>query len=1028
MNSSNKYWKGIDELQETQDFVSSNVNEFAEGLPLDKIFSNDDSTRANRRDFLKYFGFSLGAVTLAACNKTPVKNAIPYVVKPDNVTPGVPLYYASSSVSNSEGFPMLVKVREGRPIKFEPNKEATYFGGGLDGLAHSSILSLYDTNRLKGPMKAGERKPLAWADFDKEVIAALDKTAASGKSIAIVTPTNTSLVLSQAIADFSVKYTNTEVVAYEPISYSGITRANQKAFGKAVIPAYDFSKAEVIVSFGADFLGTWISPMKFQSDYSKNRVPKDGKMSKHYQFESLMSLSGANADSRAPMKMSKVGKHLEALYAALNGGKAGEDLAGNTIKQAATDLLNAKGRSLVVCGSNDENDQMLVNSINMMLGNYGSTIDITNYYKGQSADESAFNAFVNKANGGAYGAALFVGCNPAYSSPTAAKALEKIPIRISTAITMDETASNCTHIATDLHALESWDIKEPYVGRYVFSQPTISPVFDGRHAATSLVAWSGGDIADKDDFTHAYNYTKSVFASAIGGDFNAAVEKGFIENVSSPSVPAFSGNANDAIAAISSRKAADSELILYQKVGVRDGAFGNTPWAHEMPDPVSKVTWDNYLSVSMSVAKEKGWNDGDIMKVTANGVTIEIPMLIQPGQAKGTYGIALGYGRVLPDTVKNDLKDLGVNVYPMVSAKSASYTISGVQVEKVGKGYEFAQTQTHYSIEGRDIVREASLNAYKNDKAAGNHVHKPELISLWDSHDYSKGHHWGMVIDLNACTGCSACIVSCSIENNVPIVGRDEVRRRREMHWLRIDRYYSFEVPESKDLKMSIVNGGDQSLKEGDYMTQEKVIEEYSNVTGSTDYYENVKVIHQPMLCQHCDNAPCETVCPVLATTHSSEGLNQMTYNRCIGTKYCGNNCPYKVRRFNWFRYNENEKFDYHFANDLGKMVINPDVTVRSRGVMEKCSFCVQRVQSAKLTAKRENRKMETDEFTVACAQTCPSNAIVFGDMNDPNSEISKLYKDERAYHVIEELGTRPSIKYLTKIRNKQESTNQNAH
>ncbi|MEY2923883.1 MAG: hypothetical protein RLZZ337_423, partial [Bacteroidota bacterium] len=393
MNSSNKYWKGIDELQETQDFVSSNVNEFAEGLPLDKIFSNDDSTRANRRDFLKYFGFSLGAVTLAACNKTPVKNAIPYVVKPDNVTPGVPLYYASSSVSNSEGFPMLVKVREGRPIKFEPNKEATYFGGGLDGLAHSSILSLYDTNRLKGPMKAGERKPLAWADFDKEVIAALDKTAASGKSIAIVTPTNTSLVLSQAIADFSVKYTNTEVVAYEPISYSGITRANQKAFGKAVIPAYDFSKAEVIVSFGADFLGTWISPMKFQSDYSKNRVPKDGKMSKHYQFESLMSLSGANADSRAPMKMSKVGKHLEALYAALNGGKAGEDLAGNTIKQAATDLLNAKGRSLVVCGSNDENDQMLVNSINMMLGNYGSTIDITNYYKGQSADESAFNAF-----------------------------------------------------------------------------------------------------------------------------------------------------------------------------------------------------------------------------------------------------------------------------------------------------------------------------------------------------------------------------------------------------------------------------------------------------------------------------------------------------------------------------------------------------------------------------------------------------------------------------------------------------------
>lgn len=1028
MNSSNKYWKGIDELQESQDFVSSNVNEFAEGLPLEKIFSNDDGTRANRRDFLKYFGFSLGAVTLAACNKTPLQNAIPYVVKPDNVTPGVPLYYASSSVSNSEGFPMLVKVREGRPIKFEPNKEATYFGGGLDGLVHSSILSLYDTNRLKGPIKVGERKPAEWAEFDKEVIATLDKTAASGKAIAIVTPTNTSLVLEQAIADFKAKYTNTETIAYEPISYSGITRANLKGFGKAVIPAYDFSKAEVIVSFGADFLGTWISPMKFQSDYSKNRVPKDGKMSKHYQFESLMSLTGANADSRAPMKMSNVGKHLEALYAALNGTKAGMELAGNVIKQAAQDLLNAKGRSLVICGSNDENDQMLVNSINIMLGNYGSTIDMTNYYMGQSADEAAFNAFLGKAKGGAYGAAIFVGCNPTYSSAASADALAKIPTRISTAITLDETAGTCTHVATDLHPLESWDIKQPYAGRYVFAQPTISPVFNGRQAATSLVAWTGADVADKDDFTHSYNYTKNVFTNTIGGDFNAAVEKGFVENVTAPAIPSFSGNANESLAAISSRKTTDSELILYQKVGVRDGAYGNTPWAHEMPDPVSKVTWDNYLSVSMPDAKANGWNDGDKMKVTANGVTIEIPMLIQPGQAKGTFGIALGYGRILPETVKNDLKDLGVNVYPMVSAKNANYTISGVAIEKIGKGYEFAQTQTHYSIEGRDIVREASLNAYKNDKKAGNHVPKHELISLWDSHDYSKGHHWGMVIDLNACTGCSACIVSCSIENNVPIVGRDEVRRRREMHWLRIDRYYSFEVPESKDLSMSIVNGGDQSLKEGDYMTQEKVMEEYSNVTESTDYYQNVKVIHQPMLCQHCDNAPCETVCPVLATTHSSEGLNQMTYNRCIGTKYCGNNCPYKVRRFNWFKYNENEKFDYHFANDLGKMVINPDVTVRSRGVMEKCSFCVQRVQAAKLTAKRENRKMETDEFTVACAQTCPSNAIVFGDMNDPNSEISKLYKDERAYHVIEELGTRPSIKYLTKIRNKQESTNQNAH
>ncbi|NNJ56712.1 MAG: TAT-variant-translocated molybdopterin oxidoreductase, partial [Bacteroidia bacterium] len=486
MKSSNKYWKGIDELDQSADFVSSQENEFSEGLPLEKIFtSDDDSVRANRRDFLKYFGFSVGAVTLAACNKAPVKKAVPYVVKPENVTPGVPLYYAGSSVSNSEGYPMLVKVREGRPIKFEPNKEATFFGGGLDGLAHSAILSLYDINRLKGAMVAGDRKPQAWADFDKDVIKALDATAASGKSIAIVTNSNTSLVVDQAIKDFSAKYTNTETVAYEPISYSGIIEANKKSFGegKGVIPTYNFQNADVIVSFGADFLGTWISPMKFHADYGVNRVPKDGVMSKHYQFESLMSLTGTNADHRAPMKMSNVGQHLIALYRELGGAtpEKGMELAGNAIKESAAALKAAKGKSLVVCGSNNINDQMLVNKINMMLGNYGSTIDLTNHYMGQSADDAKFNQFLQDAKGGKYGAAIFVNCNPVYSHSGAADAIAKIGTRISNAITMDETASTATHIATDLHPLESWDIKQPYKGKYVFSQPTISPVFEGRH-------------------------------------------------------------------------------------------------------------------------------------------------------------------------------------------------------------------------------------------------------------------------------------------------------------------------------------------------------------------------------------------------------------------------------------------------------------------------------------------------------------------------------------------------------------------
>ncbi|MDB4107748.1 TAT-variant-translocated molybdopterin oxidoreductase [Bacteroidia bacterium] len=1032
--SSNKYWKGVEELEQTQEFVTSNANEFSEGLPLEKVFANDDSTRANRRDFLKYFGFGLGAVTLAACNKTPVRKAIPYTEKPDNVTPGVPLYYASSSVSNAEGFPVLVKVREGRPIKFEPNKEASYFGGGLDGLGHSAILSLYDTNRLKGAMVAGKRKTVAWADFDKEVVSALSNVSASGKSIAVIKSGNTSLVTNQAITDFGAKYANVEVISYEPISYSGITRANNTAFGSAVIPAYNFQNADVVVSFGADFLGTWISPIKFHSDYSKNRVPKDGKMSKHYQFESLMSLTGANADVRVPMKMSNVGQHLIALYRELGGATAetGMEVAGNNIRQAAAELKAAGSRSLVVCGSNNEEDQLLVNAINVMLGNYGTTIDTTNYYKGQSADEASFNAFVESAEAGKYGAVITIDANPSYSNIEAAAAFAKIPTRISTSITLDETSEAATHIATGLHPLESWDIKEPYKGRFVLSQPTISPVFEGRHSASSLLAWSGVDVSDKDELSYAYAYTKSVFENTVDGDFNKAVENGLVEKISAVSVPSLNVTTGGIISDITSRKKTESELILYQKVGVRDGAYGNTPWAHEMPDPVSKVTWDNYLSVSMPDAKSNGWENGDVMSVSTSTGNIEIPVLIQPGQTKGTYGIALGYGRILPENVTNDLKDLGKNAYPLVNNKEgfADYILNGVTIEKVegARQYEFGITQTHYSIEGRDIIREASLDAFRQDPKAGQHVHKPKPISLWDDYDYSKGHHWGMAIDLNACTGCSACIVSCSIENNVPIVGREEVRRRREMHWLRIDRYYSFEAPTKQDLNLSIVHGGDQTVEAGENMSKEKVMEAYSVATDSHDYYQNVQVAHQPMMCQHCDNAPCETVCPVLATTHSSEGLNQMTYNRCIGTKYCGNNCPYKVRRFNWFRFNENEKFDYHFSNDLGKMVINPDVTVRSRGVMEKCSFCVQRIQSAKLTAKRDNRKMKADEFTTACAQTCPSNAIVFGDLNDANSEISKLYKNDRSYHVLEELGVKPSVQYLTKIRNKTETTNQIAH
>jgi MoCo/4Fe-4S cofactor protein with predicted Tat translocation signal len=1023
MSSKNQYWKGLEELNADTAFLESKKNEFSEGLPMTEALDGEFSFNTNRRDFLKFFGFSVAAVSLAACNKAPVKYAIPYVVKPENVTPGVPLFYASNLGMYNEGFPILVKVREGRPIKFEGNDQSSISGGGLCGTGQASILSLYDTTRHKNPTIDGKEVE-DWSKVDVAVISKLDAIAAVGGAIRVVTRTNTSLVMKSAIASLIEKYPTAQTVVYDPISYSGILNANEKSFGKRVVPNYVFSKANVIVSFGADFLGSWISPVRFSKEYSKNRVPANGTMSRHIQFESLMSLSGANADARIPMRESKEGVYVATLYnkiaalakvAALPVA-ANEELAGDAIAHAAKDLWNAKGNSLVISKSNDVNIQLLVNGINSLLQNYGSTIDLDNHSNISSYDESKFEAFVNEIGSGSIKGVVFVNCNPVYSyhnNDKLAAGLKKASLVVSTSNAPDETSAVAKIVAPDNHFLESWDILEPQRGQFVFSQPTISNVFNTRQAFESVLAWSGKKLMATGDQTGAYTYVKGVCTASLTANWDKAIHDGlFSTGELAATIPAMIVLLGEAASAATSSKAPEMDLILYQKSGPRDGSWSNNPWVHEMPDAVSKVCYDNYLTIGKSDADKMKLEQGDLVTVTVGGKKIEnLPVLVQPGQSRGTVGIAVGYGRKVADTVTNDLKNLGKNafVFASVSNGTTSYLQSGVKIDKTGSGYVLAQTQSHQSMEGRDIVKEATIGEYNDDPYVTNRK-SHELISLWEDYDYSNGHHWGMAIDLNACTGCGACVVSCSIENNVPVVGRQEIRNRREMHWIRIDRYYSFDT----------ANGYISKEKEIDKLQDEK--------DGGAHAFENVKVVHMPVMCQHCDNAPCETVCPVLATTHSSEGLNQMTYNRCIGTKYCGNNCPYKVRRFNWFRYNDNDNFDYHFNNDLGKMVINPDVTVRTRGVMEKCSFCIQSIQSAKLTAKRENRKLADGDVKTACARTCPSNAIVFGDINDSNSEISKLYKNERSYHLLEEVNTRPSVVYLTKIRNVETNKTNQKH
>lgn len=1021
-----QYWKGLEELNRDPEFVSANKNEFAEGLPLDDVLKeNDLQLNSNRRDFLKYFGFSVSAVALAACNRAPVKNVIPYVVKPEEITPGIPNWYASAYGNTS----VLVKTREGRPIKLEGNPKSDITGGGLDAIAQASVLSLYDTARFRAPLKNGEE--VSWADADKAISAELAKISGSGKAIALITGSINSPSTLAAINEFKTKYTTAKHISYDAVSYSGLIEAHESAFGKAGVPAYMFDKAEVIVGFDCDFLGTWLAPVQFSSQWVKNRKLTENKktMSKHYQFESILSLTGSNSDYRATYKPSDEATVIANLYnaiAAQSGsgsisGVKSMDLAGGLLKSAAADLLANRGKSLVVSGSNNKFIQMMVAGINQMLGNYGQTLDIANHSLQATATDKGMAEAISMIAKGEAGAVIFWNCNPVYNHPNGnalAEAIKKASLSINISTHPNESSDLCTWQCPDHHYLESWNDAEIIKGKYAFTQPAIINVFNTRQGQESLLRWSGNNVSYYDFMRQ--NWSKTWGAN-LDTAWNKAVHDGVFSSTSEQGSAAFSGiNTEEIAAKIAAIKAGGKfELIAYQKVGLRDGAEANNPWLQELPDPITKTTWDNYACLSKSTADEIGVKDGDLVKIVTDKQTIEsIPVLIQPGQARGTVAVAVGYGRTVCGNVGNNV---GHNIYPsrtLSDGNILNWNGNVSEISKVIGSYQLARTQTHSSIEGRNLVREAPLPNYLQNPGIRNEDHlglfrdkNGSLITLWQKQD-NKGHKWGMAIDLNACTGCGACIVSCNAENNVPVVGRDEVRRSREMHWIRIDRYYRFspetENPNDKQTGMGFTESGDIGLQNDGY-------------TYHPEMYDSVSTTHVPMICQHCGNAPCETVCPVLATTHSSEGLNQMTYNRCIGTKYCANNCPYKVRRFNWFRYNDNDNFDYYLNNDLGKMVINPDVTVRTRGVMEKCSFCIQRIQYGKLQAKLEGRKVKDGEIKTACQQSCPTGALVFGDLKDPESEISKLYRNQRSYHMLEELNVQPSVVYMTKVRNTAE-------
>jgi len=1016
------YWKGLPQLKNDPSYVKHADKEFVD-------MGAQEDPNHSRRDFLKMMGFSVAAASLAAC-EAPIRKSIPFVVKPMDADAGIPNYYASTYVNGGDYCSVVVKVRDGRPIKLDGNSLSSVSKGGTSAQVEASVLSLYDNFRLRGP-KNGD-KATDWETLDKEVIAKLEDISGKGGQIRIVSNTILSPSTKATIEKFKAKYPTTTHIQYDPISYYGLLKANEESFGTAMIPSYDFSKAKLIVSVAADFLGTWLSPIEFAKGYSKTRQVSEDKrdMSRHFQFESNLSLTGANADYRSPMKLSQEGAVLTQIYNIVAGRSAADSGVAH-VEKAAKELLENKGASLVVSGSNDKEIQVLVNEINSLLGNYGSTIITALPMNFRQGNDEAMATFIEEAKGGKISGIIFYNCNPVYDHPQGAElaaALKSAVLTVSTGYTPDETTFASGYSAPDHHYLESWNDFEPKPNHYSLSQPAITPLFKSRQAQESFLVWSG--VKDVEYYSIVNENWKNWFyiKQTAAVDFQSFWDKCLYEGVYE--LPAelkeltFTSHAEDAVSNVgASGKSAGFELAIYESYAIGSGNQANNPLLQELPDPITKATWDHYATISQKDAKSLGLdNDAEgntkILTISVGGKSIKLPALIQPGQAIGTIGIAVGYGRTEVGVVA---KGIGVNVYPLVVKTNGSlnYNItSGVTVAKTEDDFQLAQTQIHQTYMGREnVIQESILSEFKQDPYAGREIPKitnwdekvdASTLSLWKGHEY-KNHYWGMAIDLNTCTGCAACVVACNVENNVAMVGKKEVINRREMHWLRIDRYYSSDAsPE-------------------DYKAAEIAS-------------ENPEVVFQPMMCQHCNNAPCETVCPVAATTHSTEGLNQMTYNRCIGTRYCANNCPYKVRRFNWFKYHDNQQFyesNPAMNTDLGRMVLNPEVTVRSRGVMEKCSFCVQRIQSGKLTAKKERRPLVDGEVITACQAACSTGAIVFGDMNNAESNISKLLKIEsdpkrpygidkkignpRAYRVLEEIGVKPNVFYLTKIRNKDE-------
>lgn len=993
------FWQSIGETKASKEEVHQLRGQEFFKLPQEAQ-ANEACEDLSRRDFFKWLG-GASALFAAGCQQRPTRHLVPYVHKPEAFTYGVPVWFSSVG---PQGLGVLVKTREGRPIKLEGNPDHELNRGGLDAGTQAEMLNLYNPQRLQSPVDVKSGQKLSWQEVSDKVGAALK--AAKARGVRILSAPVTSPSLQAALESFQNKF-KAEHVTYSANDYGALARAHEIVFGERKIPYFDFSKADAVLSIDADFLGTWLRPVDFTKQFSSRRRVNDGDLNANqlFCFESPMTITGIAADFRFAIKPSqqlavvmtiieevaqrgiKVDSSIREKTKGLSAKKLCQELGlseENFIKLVEK-LVGSRKKALVVAGTTGPQSlelQLAVAALNEALGAYGSSILFNSAVKSLATPAADIDRLIADALAGNVDVLIIQGCNPAYSSVSTdfQAALGKIPLVLTLAYEMDETAA-LSHIAMgESHFLESWGDDESVEGFCSIQQPAIEPLFDTKSFGEILLSWSGSSKEYRlfvQDFWR--NRSQAV---SFESWWKEKLQKGFWkESISSSALRPKRSGAAAMLEQKSSKDVSDLELATYFSVAMGDGRYANNAWRQELPDPVTKVTWNNFAAISSALAKKLNLDEKSVIKVSSLSGQMELPVFIQPGLRDDVIAVALGYGRKKSGSIGTAV---GQNAFQFSGRSSTGLVVSAglpVQITKTDREYELASTQTHFHLHGRDfdILQRLELDEFKKNPAAAKTGHKIQTFSIYNEKEFVyPGNKWGMAIDLNKCTGCQACIVACYSENNVAVVGEDQVRKGRHLAWLRLDLYYS----------------GDEAAPEADF---------------------------EPMLCQHCDNAPCETVCPVLATVHSADGLNDMSYNRCVGTRYCANNCPYKVRRFNYFFYSNKlaDKIEVSDESPLSLM-LNPDVTVRSRGVMEKCTFCVQRIRKtvASLSAEGVN-KVPDGAIKTACQQSCPADAIEFGNLNDPEARVTKMAEKAQVFKVLEVLNTRPNISYLPRVRNK---------